>query len=306
MILCCGEALIDMLPIEGDGGGYRPHSGGAAFNTAVALGRLGQKVALVSGLSTDMFGRQLRQELEASGASADFAIYSARPTTLAFVELRDGDASYAFWDQGSAMRDISIEDLPQVPTEISALLFGGISLCNLPMAQTFCHLANSQRGKQVLMLDLNIRPGFAEDEAAYMKRLGDMIAQSDIVKLSQEDLDHYLPGAHPAAEKLLQLRAQAPGLILLTQGDKGAMALTVKGELISVPAEAVAVVDTVGAGDSFNAGFLTALSDAGHLSRDALPQIEITALRTALGFATTVASRSVTRSGANSPWRHEL
>lgn len=309
MILCCGEALIDMLPAESAGPGghsYHPHCGGAAFNTAIALGRLGEDSALVSGLSTDLFGEQLRQELAASGASAALAVTSARPTTLAFVTLTEGHARYAFWDQGSAMRGIAPRDLPAVPPETCALLFGGISLCNLPMAESFHHLARDQNCAHLLMLDLNIRPGFAEDEAVYHQRLGQMVALCDIVKLSQEDLELFVPGPGSEAEKLQRVCAVAPGLVILTRGAGGALAVLPQGVQVEVAAQEVAVVDTVGAGDSFNAGFLSALRRAGNLSRAGLQRLDATALRAALVFATRVATHSVTRAGANPPWRQEL
>lgn len=309
MILCCGEALIDMLPQHDPATGQRsflPHCGGAAHNSAIALGRLGEQVALVSGLSTDLFGDQLRQELEASGASAALAITSDRPTTLAFVTLEGGNARYAFWDQGSAMREIAIADLPEFPAQAKALLFGGISLCNTPMADSFLHLARSQQGKRCIMLDLNIRPGFAVDEPAYRRRLLEMIALSDIVKLSQEDLHHFLPGPEAETEKLRAFCDMAPAVVLFTRGADGAVVITPQGARIEARAEAVSVVDTVGAGDSFNAGFLAVLSETGSLSAGGLGGLDQRVLSQAVQFAVTVASCSVTRAGANPPWRHEL
>jgi fructokinase len=98
VILCCGEALIDMIssPIYGGFGSYVLHCGGAVFNTAVALGRLGMSVGLLSGVSTDLFGRQLRSELRRSQVDVSHLIGSERPTTLAFVTLSEGQATYVF------------------------------------------------------------------------------------------------------------------------------------------------------------------------------------------------------------------
>ena len=89
MILCAGEALIDMLPRESTGGeqAFAPYAGGAVFNTAIALGRLGAPVGFFSGISTDLFGDILTRTLQASGVDAGFAARSDRPTTLAFVTL---------------------------------------------------------------------------------------------------------------------------------------------------------------------------------------------------------------------------
>ena len=92
MILCAGEALIDMLPRETRDGGsaFQPHAGGAVFNTAIALARLGENTGFFTGLSTDLFGEVLDDALAASGVDASFADRSERPTTLAFVTLKDG------------------------------------------------------------------------------------------------------------------------------------------------------------------------------------------------------------------------
>ena len=89
MILCCGEALIDMIPSTNQSGepGFTPHPGGAAFNTAIALGRLRILTGFLSGMSSDLFGDQLRTALAGSNVDAELAITSDRPTTLAFVQL---------------------------------------------------------------------------------------------------------------------------------------------------------------------------------------------------------------------------
>ena len=100
MILCCGEAVIDMLPGVSPTGepSFEPRTGGAAVNTAVALGRLGVPVGYLGRLSTDMFGARLAETMTQAGADISRAARSGRPTTLAFVQLKDGHASYAFYD----------------------------------------------------------------------------------------------------------------------------------------------------------------------------------------------------------------
>ncbi|MCP3876853.1 MAG: carbohydrate kinase, partial [Sulfitobacter sp.] len=108
MILCCGEALIDMVAAPSLDGpdGFVPHSGGAVFNTAIALGRLGARAGMLTGLSRDMFGDQLADALKASDVDTTHIIRSDRPSTLAFVKLEDGQASYSFFDENSAGRMI--------------------------------------------------------------------------------------------------------------------------------------------------------------------------------------------------------
>ena len=120
MILCCGEALIDMLPRETAGGEacFAPYPGGAVFNTAIALGRLGTPAGLLSGISTDLFGAQLTRALAASQVRTDLAIRSDRPTTLAFVTLTEGQARYAFYDENTAGRMLTPTELPAIPADL--------------------------------------------------------------------------------------------------------------------------------------------------------------------------------------------
>jgi fructokinase len=138
MILSCGEALIDMLPrvtAEGEAA-FAPYAGGAVFNTAIALGRLGVASGFFSGLSTDLMGEILVDTLAASKVDTSLAARSARPTTLAFVKLVQGQASYAFYDENTAGRLLAESELPTIPAAVNALFFGGISLVNDPAAST--------------------------------------------------------------------------------------------------------------------------------------------------------------------------
>ncbi|MFC2969204.1 carbohydrate kinase family protein [Acidimangrovimonas pyrenivorans] len=307
MILCCGESLIDMIPRPCDGGatGFVPHSGGAVFNTAIALGRLGAPAGLLTGLSTDLFGRQLAETLAASGVSTALAITSDRPTTLAFVELTEGQARYTFYDENTAGRMIAETELPALPEDVSALFFGGISLISEPAADTYAALA-ARGGDRAVMLDPNIRAGFVRDAERYRARLARMIALADIVKVSDEDLDWLYPGDAPLTDKLARLQAAGPSVAILTRGAKGAVALLPFGAQVEVASARATVVDTVGAGDTFNAGVLAKLSELGLLGKAALAELAEEPARDALAFGATVAAVTVARAGANPPWREEL
>lgn len=308
MILCCGEALIDMIPEPTVSGasGFVPHCGGAVFNTAIALGRLGATAGLLSGLSQDMFGQQLTTALTQSGVDTAHVIYSARPTTLAFVQLTDGQARYTFMDENSAGRMLTPPDLPALQPEVSALYFGGISLACEPGADAYAALLAKEGPDRLVMLDPNIRPGFIADATRYRDRLEGMIAQADIVKISDEDLDWIVPGAdtHPQKSRaLLDLGART---VILTQGAQGATAYLRNGTEVHVPARPAQIVDTVGAGDTFNAGVLASLSQAGWLRKDRWADITAAQMHDALTLGAQVAAITVSRAGANPPWAHEL
>jgi len=306
VIICCGEALIDMLPrsLDGGEGAYLPVPGGAVFNTAIALGRLGEEVGFFSGVSTDMFGQQLIAGLEASGVRTDYCVRGSRPTTMAFVKLEDGVARYSFFDENTAGRMLGKEAIPDLPDSVQALHFGAISLIAEPCGSTFEEFMGRMHDRVVISLDPNIRPDFVTDEAAYRERLRHMIAMSDIIKVSEEDLAWMEPGAHfeRVAENWI---AGGASVVTLTMGQGGARAITRSAD-ITVPAEPVDVVDTVGAGDSFNAGLLASFRASAVLSKPLLGDIETETLRSAVAAGSKVAAFTVGRAGADPPWRRDL
>ncbi|MGB3177507.1 MAG: carbohydrate kinase [Albidovulum sp.] len=306
MILSCGEALIDMLPRQTGAGeaAFAPYPGGAVFNTAIALGRLGVPSGFFSGLSTDLFGKVLTEALDASGVDSGLAHRATRPTTLAFVQLEGGQASYAFYDENTAGRMLTPADLPALPADISALFFGGISLVGEPCGTAYEVLMAREAPARVTMIDPNIRPGFITDEGAYRARLGRMLALADIVKLSDEDL-RWLEGAGEIAVQAGRILARGTKLVLVTEGAKGAHGFT-KDHSRFVPARTVAVADTVGAGDTFNAGALAALHRAGCLTKAGIETLDAEAIGTALQLGCAAAAITVSRAGANPPWAQEI
>lgn len=307
MILSCGEALIDMLPRTSTQGEacFAPYAGGAVFNTAIALGRLGAPSAFFSGVSTDMLGEILADTLTASKVDTRYLARSGRPTTVAFVKLVNGQATYAFYDEATAGRMLSTDQLPTLPADISALFFGGISLVNDPAASTYEALQAREAPARVTMIDPNIRPGFiAGKEAGYRARIERMIARADLVKLSDEDL-HWLMGAGDLTALARAILTKGPKAVFITEGAKGARAITATQDRF-VTATPVQVADTVGAGDTFNAGVLASLHAAGALSKARVAALSDAELDAALSLGTRAAAITVSRAGANPPWAHEL
>lgn len=308
MILCCGEALIDMVPVMGVEGhdAFAPLSGGAIFNTAIALGRLEVPVQLLSGVSNDLFGTQLASELQSSNVGTDLLVRSKRPTTLAFVKLTNGQAQYTFYDENSAGRMMVSEDLPEIGKNVSALYFGGISLCAEPAASAYEGLAIEASESAVLMIDPNIRTSFIENETAYRARLDRMLAAADIVKVSDEDLDWIIPADESFEKKVEQLHENGAGIVIITKGSDGASAYVRGQPVVDVGVPKVKVIDTVGAGDTFNAGFLARLHTLGCLNKDAFDKINGVEIKEALSYAARVAGVTVSRAGANPPTLAEL
>ena len=307
MILCCGEALIDMIPAHTADGqaSYVPCTGGAIFNTAVALGRLNVEVGLLSGVSNDSFGELLVQTLTKNKVHSDLLVRSDRLSTLAVVHLKDGSATYGFYDENSAGRMLTLSDMPPLPPSVSTLYFGGISLVAEPAADAYADLLEREAKGRIVMIDPNIRPGFITDAVAYRTRLDRMIALSDIVKVSDEDLDWIVGDEGDLAQKAQRMLAKGAQFVIVTLGAEGAAVFDGAGQA-SVPAQNATVLDTVGAGDTFNAGLLSRMAMDGQLSPKVFKSLSAQDLVPALMRGAQVAAITVSRAGANPPWASEL
>ena len=306
MILCCGEALIDMLPRTTTLGedAYAPYAGGAIFNTAIALGRLGVPTAFFTGLSDDMMGDILRRTLAESGVDYSYCATLSRPTTVAFVKLVNGHATYAFYDEGTAGRMITEAELPVLGADCEALHFGAISLIPEPCGATYEALLAREHDRRVISLDPNIRPGFIKDKDAHMARIRRMAAMADIVKFSDEDLAWFgLEGDEDAlARYWLHHGAK---LVVVTRGAEGAVGYTA-AHRVTVPSERVSVVDTVGAGDTFDAGVLASLKMQNLLTKEQVGRLTEDQIARVLALGAKAAAVTVSRAGANPPWAKEI
>ncbi len=297
-VLCMGEALIDLVP-QPDGS-IRPQPGGGPWNTALALGRLGVATRFAWPISRDRYGRLLLDPLAAAGVDVSLCPRSDRPTALARIDLNSGDASYRFDDENSAGRLFSPDELPPLSPDCRALVIGGISLAAEPCGSTVELFATSAARRGIpLLLDPNIRPQAIQNEPKYRARLDRLFALSHLVKLSAEDAAWLAPGMAPE-ETARRILARGPGIVVLTCGAQGALALT-RCHRLHAAAVPATMADSIGAGDSFNAGFLASL-----LRSNALDAPDSAALTAALALATKAAAITVSRPGADPPWADEL
>ena len=173
-----------------------------------------------------------------------------------------------------------------------------------PAALAFETLQVRECQNRVTMIDPNIRPMFITDQVSYHSRINRMITRADIVQLSNEDL-HWLMGEGDLVTLGQAILANEPSVVLLTEGALGARAITKNHNRFCATPKAI-VVDTVGAGDTFNAGFLAALDQAGCLRKADVANLSPADLDAALSLGTRVAAMAVARAGANPPWKHEL
>jgi len=262
-VAVAGEALIDLVALAD--GHYQPCLGGAVYNLARALACQGVGTLYLNPFSGDRFGRELRAQLLQDGARLAHPEPVPQATSLAVVGLSpDGHPDYAFYREGVADRQVSAQGLTQALKAhdgLELVCTGGLVLDARDAAVYLPWLQAQRAAGRCVVVDANLRPSVMPDLVAYRHHVLAVLGQAHIVKVSDEDLLHLaLPGDTALARALhLQHQLGSPWL-LLTLGAEGACLLTRQGSAWQArEADALTVVDTVGAGDSFLAGLLAAL-----------------------------------------------
>jgi fructokinase len=304
MILVCGEALIDLFvgPAEGAEMPARAVAGGSPFNIAVGLARLGVDVSFLGGISRDRFGALLARMLVREGVDDRFLVRTDRLSTISMVATDDhGQPSYAFHGEGAADRSLALADLPAtLPPDVQALTFGSYTMAVEPVGSAFAALAERECGRRVISVDPNLRPAVVGDMARWAVAAERFYRTATIIKASDEDVRAAWGGRVSIAEAAHHWLNCGARLVVVTEGAKGATAFCAAGH-VSMPAHAVVVRDTVGAGDTFHAALLAQLAKTDRLSPDAIAELDLSAIRDLLGYAMAAAAVTVSRNGADLP-----
>jgi fructokinase len=299
VIVVAGESLVDLV-VRTDGT-VTATPGGGPYNVARALGRLGMQVAFLGRISTDPFGRILRAGLAADGVDPALIAETDDPTMLAVAEIDvDGTAAYRFHTHGTAAAGLAAGDIADgLPATTTALHVGSLGLILEPMAATIERLVLEAPVGVLVVADPNCRPAAIDDPTRYRARLERVLGRVDVVKVSTEDLAWLEPDRDPV-EAARRLLTGGPAVALLTDGPRPVRVVT-RTDVATLDVPDVPVVDTIGAGDAFGAGFLAAWTRAGH-GRAELG--DTSAVLEATRFAIEIGAHTVARAGADPPnWR---
>ena len=306
VILSIGEAVVDFFsaPLQDGTFGFRPVLGGSPFNLALGLGRLGTPVGYSWALSTDLFGGLFLDALTDADVDVNRIVHTSLPSTLAFVDTSAKQPRYAFFDHESAGRVFDPVDASSLTDDIAVLHTGSFALGTEPVGSRLENLLTVEAGARLISLDINVRPELVDDDDAYRSRLTRLMAIADIIKASDEDLAWLYPDVPHDFVIEAWLEAGA-AICAITLGPRGARVSSTGFDQIRPP-HARDVVDTVGAGDAFMAGFLASLEESGAFRANGLARLNSHALEAALDFGQRASAHVCAHRGAEMPWRYEL
>jgi fructokinase len=308
VVAVAGEALIDLVPARREGL-FEAVPGGSPANVAVGLARLGVPARLLARIAADPLGRRIRDHLAGNGVDLSWAVKAGEPTSLAIVAVGpDGSPEYDFRVQGTAdwqWRDAELTGV--LDDQVVALHGGSLAFTMPPGADALGRLFERAAGTATVSYDPNCRPLLMGATETVRDRIEGLVARADIVKVSAEDLAWLLPG-RPPEQVAKGWLAKGPAIVAVTLGPGGVMAAGGAG-IVRRPGRRVAIVDTVGAGDSFMSALLAGLHRRGLLGVDRrahLGAVDTDTLSAVLDEAVLASAITCTRHGADPPTARHL
>ncbi|EAU42210.1 fructokinase [Fulvimarina pelagi HTCC2506] len=310
MYLSCGDALFDLFgEKEGDDVAaidLAGRVGGSPLNVALGIARLGHPTGFFTKISSDVFGRRLARFMDQEKIDRRYSIPTERHTTLAIVSLDEtGTAVYDFYIEGTADRSIETSELPRTLDDVVGIHLASYATVTEPTASALSALAKRESAKKFISYDPNIRLSIEPDVEVWRAKVAQLVAQSTLVKASEEDLELLYPG-RSIEDVQADWLALGPELVVITLGGKGAKAASRSGLRAFEESQRITVVDTVGAGDTFQAGLIVWLMENHRLSRTGLAECSETDLHAMLSFAMKAAAVTCSRQGADLPRRADL
>jgi fructokinase len=307
MIVVCGEALMDVFDAGATATGVRLDAriGGSPYNVALGLARLGQPVAFCGAVSNGFLGERLMRSLADEGIRTDCVQRTDAPTSMCVIGLdARGVPAYDFYGERGADRQLDAAVLETVPATARAFHFGSYPMVVEPVGGAQRALVEREHRRNLIAYDPNVRVTVEPALERWRAALDWMLPRTHLLKVSEEDLGLLFPGQR-ADELASSWLARGPRLVVVTHGGEGASAFSATTSATAL-SPAVEVIDTVGAGDTFQAALLTWLAEQDRLTIEGVASLDGSALRELIGFAARAASITCSRRGADLPRRHEV
>ena len=310
MILVGGENIVDLIQFDEQAGApvFKGLVGGSPFNVAFAIGRQNVPVGYLSPLSTDRFGDAFSHTLDEAGVEI-VSKRAAAPSSMAVVTLENGQPAYSIYRNGTSerMADFALLRNKLADAEVQVIHTGSLAIAQGADADEWAALYILGHDQGLLTsLDPNIRALLIDDRPAYFVRLEKMLKKTDVLKLSDEDLEWLFPdlSQDEAFDAIAEKTSAA--IVVLTRGGEGCRARTAHGDF-SVDAHPVRqLADTVGAGDTFMATMLTGLYKIGCMDRSQLEHVTQDDWRALLQRAGKAAALNCEHAGCNPPNQAQL
>ncbi len=304
MLTVIGEAVVDL--VEHGDGRYTAHPGGSPLNVAVGLARLGHQTRIGARFARTRLGGLLRDHAVRNGVDVSWAVDADEPASLAVVTLNaNGSAEYDFYLTGTADWQWNRAELAPLARGTSILHTGSLaSFLDPGAAEIAVAMRKARQAGALVSFDPNVRPRILGRAELARERVEALAAHAHVIKASDEDVAWLYPGesVDVAVRRWLSL---GPRLVCVTLGAEGAIA-AFRDTVVRRRAPVVAVVDTVGAGDAFTAGLLTALAGMRESTVDSLNELSTDRVAAVVDVAIRAAAITCTRAGADPPTRAEL
>ncbi|MFK7928542.1 MAG: PfkB family carbohydrate kinase, partial [Myxococcota bacterium] len=214
---------------------------------------------------------------------------------------------YSLYREGVADRDVDAARLiGALPHPVDIVHTGSLALVPEDVHRVRDCLGHARDRGAFVSVDLNLRPRAVTDPKAYVQAVESVLPLCDLIKCSDEDLQAMGRLGSPVAQARLMHKHSGAAIVTVTGGENGATLLHAIDEVGQLAIRPRSVVDTIGAGDCFQAGLLIALGDQNLLSRGALKTTNTDALTRVLHHAQLTASLNVERPGCNPPTRAEI
>ncbi|HLS00597.1 MAG TPA: carbohydrate kinase [Beutenbergiaceae bacterium] len=298
--LVIGETIID--GIRDPQGDLVEYPGGSAANVAIGLARLGRSVDLATWFGPDPHGAVVRTNFKVNDVRVVPGSDRAERTSTAVATIdHAGSATYEF-DMDWRVPEVHLD------SSVRVVHTGSIAITLQPGADGVVEILRVASEFSTIFYDPNLRPTIMGEVSTVAPRVEDLVSVADVVKVSDEDL-LWLYTDVEASEVARRWATQGPAVVIVTKGDAGAFATSATGVEVEVPAPAVQVVDTVGAGDSFTAGLIDRMwtSDlVGADRRTYLQAIDQATLTEIVQWAIHCAAVTVSRAGADPAHRNEV